>query len=121
MARGYHDVVVGPLVRARWPGLRYAAGRLGSGSEVLGLDDDMSRDHDWGLRLTLLVPPGLAVEVENHLDGVLPDSHAGFPTRFAVTGDPVIRHRVEVTSAEEFVAGRLGLVNRPGVSGDSLV
>ena len=37
------------------PGLRYAVGRLGSGSDVLGLDDAMRREHDWGCRLTLLV------------------------------------------------------------------
>ncbi len=55
LARQYYDDVVAPLVAARWPDLPHAAGRLGGGSEVLGLDDDTSRDHDWGLRLTLLV------------------------------------------------------------------
>ena len=48
LARQFHADVVGPLLAESMPRLRYAAGRLGSGSDVLGLDDAMSRDHDWG-------------------------------------------------------------------------
>jgi hypothetical protein len=55
LARQFHADVVAPLLAQAIPGLGYAAGRLGSGSDVLGLDDAMSRDHDWGCRLTLLV------------------------------------------------------------------
>jgi hypothetical protein len=55
LARLFHADVVAPLLARELPRLRYAAGRLGSGSDVLGLDDPMSRDHDWGCRLTLLV------------------------------------------------------------------
>ena len=59
LARGFFASVVEPLLSRAVPGLRYAAARLGSGSDVLGLDDEMSRDHDWGCRLTLLAwyPP----------------------------------------------------------------
>lgn len=48
LARDFHADLVGPLLASAMPGLRYAAGRLGSGSDVVGLDDAMSRDHDWG-------------------------------------------------------------------------
>ena len=109
LARSYHDVVVAPLLRARWPGLPYAAGRLGSGSDVLGLDDLTSRDHDWGLRLTLLVPVALVDEVDTHLERALPASFAGYPTRFPTTWDPSARHRVEVASVTELTRSRLGV------------
>lgn len=116
LARRYHEDVVAPLLGVRRPGLRYAAGRLGSGSDVLGLDDATSRDHDWGLRLTLLVEADHVAAVERHLEDGLPDHYAGRPTRFATTWDPTVRQRVEVATAEGFVASRLGLDAAAGLS-----
>src|ERR687893_36730 len=42
---------VKPVLDAEFPRLRYSAARLGSGSEVLGFDDEMSTDHGWGPRV----------------------------------------------------------------------
>lgn len=109
LARHYYRDVVAPLLANRWPALPHAAARLGSGSDVLGMDDDTSRDHDWGLRLTLLVPPGSVDDVAEHLEKTLPDTYADLPTRFASTWDPVVRQRVEVATVEAFVTSRLGL------------
>lgn len=109
LALAYYEQVVAPIIDARWPDLPYAAARLGSGSEVIGLDDDLSRDHDWGLRLNLLVPNGLVVDVDRHLDANLPDEWAGRPTRFAVTWDASVRHRVLVDTAQGLGLGRLGV------------
>jgi hypothetical protein len=109
LAGEYYQDVVGPLLRARWPRLPHAAARLGKGSDVLGLDDEISRDHDWGLRLTLLVEGDLVAEVTRYLEERLPDAYHGLPTRFPMTGDPAARQRVEVSTAEAFVASRLGL------------
>ncbi|MFI9485882.1 DUF4037 domain-containing protein [Promicromonospora sp. NPDC052451] len=109
IARGYWADVVRPLLDRELPGMPRAAGRLGTGSDVLGLDDDTSRDHDWGLRLTLLVPAERVGEVDALLAASLPPSYQGWPTAFAVTWDPVVRHRVEVSAAADFVRSRTGV------------
>ncbi|MEW1953479.1 DUF4037 domain-containing protein [Terrabacter sp. NPDC080008] len=109
LSQSYFEQVVRPVVEARWPGMPYAAARLGSGSEVLGLDDERSRDHDWGLRLDLLVPADRVAQVDAHLDEVLPETFAGHPVRFPTTWDPSIRHRVQVSTARDLALARLGV------------
>jgi len=109
LSQAYYDQVVGPAVAAHWPGLPYAAGRLGGGSDVLGFDDAVSQDHDWGLRLNLLVPVDIAAQVDAHLARALPDAFGGHPTRFATTWDPRVRHRVQVEDVRTFVASLTGL------------
>ncbi|UFU08257.1 DUF4037 domain-containing protein [Ruania halotolerans] len=118
LARRYYEEIVRPLLLERWPGLPHAAGRLGSGSDVLGLDDAMSRDHDWGLRLTLLVDETLVADVDAHLAEMLPGMFLGLPTRFALSGHPEAVHHVEVSSPSRFAIDRLGFDPRAGLSVD---
>jgi hypothetical protein len=119
LARQFCSDVVGPLLARAMPGLRYAAGRLGSGSDVLGFDDEMSRDHDWGCRLTLLVdgPDRAAVPpVSELLERELPESYRGFPVRFAVTWNPSVSHKIEVATVADFATSRLGIDPVAGLS-----
>ncbi len=112
LAQQFHADVVAPLLARAMPRLRYAAGRLGSGSDVLGLDDAMSRDHDWGCRLTLLVdgPDHDAVpQISGLLERELPEFYQGYPVRFPVTWDPSLSHKVEVATVAGFAASRLGV------------
>lgn len=110
LARAFHAELVEPLVRAEFGDLPIVAGRFGAGSDVLGLDDAISHDHDWGLRSTLLVASDEVVpSVSEFLDHVLPPTFRGHPVRFPTTWDPTARHRVEVAAVAEFVRARLGV------------
>lgn len=118
-AKAFYTTLVRPLLARELPGLRYAAGRLGSGSDVLGLDDEMSRDHDWGCRLTLLVDSAdraALPRVDALLADRLPDSFDGWPVRFAMTWNPVVAHQVSVDTVRDFATGRLGLDPLAGLS-----
>lgn len=108
LARRYADEVVVPLLAKHHPRLPFAIGRLGSGSDVLGLDDAMSCDHDWGLRLSLFVPADAVTAVDADLVRLLPESFRGYPTRFAFSGQSTPRHHVEVSSVDGFLDARLG-------------
>lgn len=104
VARDFHREVVGPLLARHRPGLRYAAARLGSGSDVLGYDDQTSRDHDWGCRLTVLVDDSDADQVEplrTLLEHELPET---FP------------HEVHIDTVMGFASARLGVDTRHGLS-----
>ena len=102
LARRFYEQAVRPLLGDR----PHAAALLGEGSEVLGFDDAVSVDHDFGPRLQLFLPAGAGAPV---LDG-LPATFEGFPTVFADPdqhgGEP--SHRVETTTVGGFFAARLG-------------
>lgn len=116
ISRGYYFEVVRPILEARWPGVPHAAGRLGAGSDVLGLDDATSRDHDWGLRLSLFVAEDLVGPVTAHLDANLPQTFAGLPTRFAFTGSTESRHHIETSTVAGFLHDKLGFGNLESLS-----
>jgi Domain of unknown function (DUF4037) len=119
LARVFYSDVVQPLLASAVPRLRYAAARLGSGSDVLGLDDATSRDHDWGCRLTLLVDDRDADAIpliSQLLERELPERYRDYPVRFAVTWDASATHKVEVATVTGFAASRLGIDPSAGLS-----
>jgi len=123
LSERYYREVVRPLLDRHFPGLRYAAGLLGPGSEVLGFDTPRSADHEWGPRLLLFLPPGSPVaapRIVEQLRHALPHSFLGYSTSFGppdAEGTRVmlprdigpVDHKVTVTTVERFLDDRLGI------------
>jgi hypothetical protein len=104
-----------PLLRRRFPMLvdRVAAGLIsgglpsGCGSEVMGFDDELSRDHNWGPRFFLVLDEvdyaAHAPELREALRE-LPDEFLGSRTHF--TSMP--REHAHLVTPRGVIAGNLG-------------
>jgi hypothetical protein len=79
LSRRFYEEEVQPVLDAAYPGLPYSAGLLGRGSEVLGYDDQMSRDHNWGPRVLLFLGDDDHI---NHSHAVSESLRAALPPRF---------------------------------------
>jgi hypothetical protein len=77
-----YEQEIQPIMASRFPRLRYAAATLGMCSEVLGLDDEVSMDHEWGPRVRMYLSERdharYAAEVTSALREELPLKFAGF-------------------------------------------
>jgi hypothetical protein len=96
----FHDVVR-PLMIQNFPELKYSAGLVGHGSDVLGFDSPKSMDHNWGPHLHMFFsePDFVAYKhkVDEMLKTQLPYDYQGFPTNFA-EGD---KYRVAVPKVKK--------------------
>ena len=100
--------VVRPRLRDEFPGLRYAAGLLGRGSEVLGYDDSQSRDHDWRPRVLIF----LRDEDQELIEVVDATLRRGLPPRFH---DHPTAHRVQLLDVYVRQQLNLGVHDQPTV------
>ncbi|WP_329033699.1 DUF4037 domain-containing protein [Streptomyces sp. NBC_01725] len=123
LSRVLYEEAVRPVLDSAYPGLRYAAARVGSGSEVLGFDTARSADHEWGPRLNLFLAPDDAAEhgAELHrlLAERLPKQVRGWPTHFRHADPEVpigqmeltqgaVNHRVSVDGLGDWLSAQLG-------------
>jgi hypothetical protein len=121
----FYREIVQPILDRSFPGLVYAAGLIDGGSEVLGFDDEISVDHDWGPRLMLFLSDEdhrrFADQIRHALANQLDGEFKGYPTNFSlpdpndggtqllqpITGGPV-NHRVSIQTVRSFFNGYLG-------------
>jgi hypothetical protein len=119
LSEAFFTEAVAPLLETELPQLRYSCGLIGSGSEVLGFDDQMSSDHHWGPRALLFLSDAdrgqIGPRITEFLACSLPREFRGYPTNFT-DPDPndsgtqmleakesgPINHRVEVWTIRDF-------------------
>jgi hypothetical protein len=129
LAEHFYFDCVQPLIAQHLPTLHdaYAAGLIGYGSDVIGNDDELSRDHEWGPRLVLFLHESVygrfAGELDSLLSHTLPPTFGGFPTRFQPEGSHgkwlVMstsgqgRHHIVITTVARFMELTLGCCGVP--------
>jgi len=104
--------------------LKYACGLLGHGSEILGIDDLISRDHNWGLRLYIFVEEKdsqLKEDISDVLSKELPEEFEGNNTNWSVPAEDgsripekskgIINHKITVYTISEFVQIHFGITS----------
>ncbi|MEM7344862.1 MAG: DUF4037 domain-containing protein [Chloroflexota bacterium] len=87
VSRHFFEDVVKPILETHFPEetAQIAFGVFGYGSEALRLDDELSRDHHWGLRIDALMPEVIfetrREAIMETLSANLPDSYQGHSLR----------------------------------------
>jgi hypothetical protein len=100
LCRLFYQKEVRTILRKEFPNLRYSAALLGWGSEVLGFDTPMSRDHHWGPRVILFLGPEdyskLRDTISESLSNNLPHEFMGYSTNFGQPEPNGVRHAVKI-------------------------
>jgi hypothetical protein len=121
LSRRFYFEAVRPILEREFPEVEHAAALIGHGSEVLGFDDERSRDHQWGPRVQLFLRDLRdADEIERTMANMLPHSVAGFPTNFGPTDEEgtvvlaeletgPINHGVETIVLADYLRAELGV------------
>jgi hypothetical protein len=124
LSRLFYLEAVKPVLNTFFPGLPFTAALIGSGSEVLGFDTEMSTDHHWGPRLMLFLKEEdyhhYRKAIDEALRHELPPRFHGYSTNFTLP-DPAdhnvqllqdvdngpINHRVEILTIRGFLLNYL--------------
>ena len=105
----------GEVLRPAIEPTRHAAARVGSGSDVLGLDTSRSTDHDWGPHCHVFVEEREVDAVRDRIEAALPEEFLGWPVRFGWDDVPV-QHHVEVQALGRWLLDELAVDPRGGLT-----
>jgi hypothetical protein len=87
LSEEFYREILRPILESSFPGLAHAAGLIDGGSEVLGFDDEISTDHNWGPRLMLFLHEEdhrrYCEQIKYVLANQIPFKFRGFPTNFS--------------------------------------
>ena len=119
----FYTNIVQPILRKHDKNLAYAAGLIGRGSEVLGYDDKMSTDHDWGPALIIFLDDDNArfiPIIDEMMRHDLPYHFRGYSTNYisapeapqtklmAITRRGAINHKIHITTVTDYFDKMIG-------------
>ncbi len=79
LSRMLYEEEIHPILEKKFPSLKVSVATLGMCSEVLGLDDAVSMDHEWGPRVTIFLSETDAPQYSDEIMQVIKES---LPPRF---------------------------------------
>ena len=131
LCRSFFLEIAKPILDEYYPNLTYSAGLIGYGSDVLGYDDEVSRDHMWGPRFYLFTKQEDISQKQKILttfSETLPYQYKGYSVNFSEPdpNDNGVRHAKFISSGrvnplifirtvDEFLTERIGTSNLPGL------
>lgn len=133
LSKQYYFEIVEKIIEENYPTLNYTACFLGYGSDVIGYDDEISRDHMWGPRLKMFLSEGdyasLSGEIQNLLSEELPYSFLGYPTNFSIpdvndggvqrleeSNSGKVNHLIEIKTINQYLKDYIGLSDHNKIS-----
>lgn len=112
LCQKFYNEIVADIIKSIYPDIKYSAGLINHGSEVLGFDDITSTDHDWGPRVTLFFDKHdleyIKSSLQSALNDKLPKSFMGYPISISLSSGDELNHRITLTTAEDFFNDYLG-------------
>jgi uncharacterized protein DUF4037 len=119
----FYKQEIRPILQQEFPRLRYSAALIGWGSEVLGFDTPLSRDHHWGPRVLVFLNSHdysqSSDTIKRTLSHKLPYEFFGYSTNYGgpdphgvrqavkIKSGPV-NHMVQLFTISGFLKARLG-------------
>ncbi|HBM80433.1 MAG TPA: hypothetical protein DD426_06295 [Clostridiaceae bacterium] len=125
LCREYYSSVIKPIIdeHISFIGEKYASALIGWGSDVLGNDDEISTDHEWGPRCIIFLPEGLKQYKDRMyeiLNTRIPSTFMGYPTHFIVdkesmgvrklSSDRSGNVHIDITTCKDYFQANLGVL-----------
>ena len=124
LGKMFYEKEVKLVLKSEFPHLKYSAALFGWGSEVLGYDTPLSRDHHWGPKVFIFLSesdyPKFKGAINKALSENLPYEFMGYSTNFSKpepngvrhairTNKGLVNHMVDVFTIKSFFEKRLKL------------
>jgi hypothetical protein len=119
LSERYYQQAVRPIMQQFFADVKYAAALIGWGSDAMGYDTAVSRDHFWGPRMVLFLEEHKFDEIHNTLDETLrrelpyeidgysthfgkPDEGDGGTRKSAILQQGPVDHLIEITTIRQY-------------------